>query len=489
MSTSFYGWFTAGINDEQTSASTTWSSEKISEELAKSNSVIPSPAPDDAGKVLVVSEDGNSYELKTPSSEIPPEQLEQINTNKENIEQISMQLNEINENFPVPTEADNGKVLTVVDGKWTASIPEVDLRSWKNIQLIVRSGLARQYFPVGYEFVTHDNTEDADIVWVVRGYDTIQAADESLSHTMILETKYAYSDKNGAYVSLDFDSEELLYFCENQLEAGTYHFTLLDGYEETYGGGKTYSFTLTQPVPAGGVILFPWTATTQASETDIVTYASVSSKSAIETTQVTEGANGTLLGTADGNTPSMNHTHRIHYGSNNYAQSAIRQWLNSPKAAGKVWEAQTKFDRPPKWENTQAGFLAGLPEDFLSVIQTAIVQCQTNSIFEVDSLDGTVYTIGQTYNLEDRFFILSRVEVDGTYENTQYQDGMQLDFYDGLSSSERIPYGPNGSAYTKRLRTAANTDASLTVIVNTSGNISNTSARLRTAVFPACIIA
>ena len=70
MSTSFYGWFTAGINDEQTSASTTWSSEKISEELAKSNSGIPSPAPDDAGKVLVVSEDGTKYDLQVPEAEI-----------------------------------------------------------------------------------------------------------------------------------------------------------------------------------------------------------------------------------------------------------------------------------------------------------------------------------------------------------------------------------------------------------------------------------
>lgn len=59
MSTSFYGWFTAGINDEQTSASTTWSSEKISEELAKS--VTPDEVKAAVGKIKIIGTDGKTY--------------------------------------------------------------------------------------------------------------------------------------------------------------------------------------------------------------------------------------------------------------------------------------------------------------------------------------------------------------------------------------------------------------------------------------------
>lgn len=385
--------------------------------------------------------------------------------------------------FAQKMDEQNTLLMGILAGQGGIVIP----KSWEQIQYLIRNGMASQYFPVGYEFVTHDSVENTDIVWRVVGYDTIKAADESLQHTMVLETEKAYSNSNGTIFPAYFDEEEFLYFCENQLDAGTYHFTLLNGYEEEYGGGKTYSFTLTQPVPAGGVVLFPWTATTQAAETSVITYSSAVSDTAIETVGVTEGASGTLLGTADGTSPGMNHTHRIHYGSNNYAQSAIRQWLNSDETVS-TWEPQTIVDKPSSKLN-KTGLMARLPQEFLSVIQPAVIPCRTSGIYEINSLDGTVYTTNQIYYLEDRFFILSRAEIDGTYENHDIQDGAQLEFYDGLSDSERIAYAANGVAVTKRLRTASGTDTSLTTIVNTFGKISSTSARLGTGICPACIIA
>ena len=391
--------------------------------------------------------------------------------------------------LPVPTEADNGKVLMVVDGKWTASIPEVDLRSWKNIQLIVRSGLAPQYFPVGYEFTTHDSTEDNDIIWRVVGHNTIKAANELLKYTMILETKYVYSNSSRNYISLQFDAPEALYCTETELQAGTYNFTLLAGYDTNYGGGKTYSFILTKPVPAGGVIMFPWGYNQQASETKISTYATQTDTSAIETVGVTEGANGTSLGTADGSTPNMNHTHRIRYGSNNYAQSAARQWLSSKEAVGNVWKPQTKFDRPPTWANSRAGFVAGLPEDFLAAVQPAIVPCRTNSVYEVNSLDGKEFTISQTYNLQDRFFLLSRPEIYGTWDNAEVKDGDALEYYTGLIDAERIKYDPSGSARNCWLRSPSPGNASYVRRVNTSGALYNDNALNALAAAPACIIA
>lgn len=391
--------------------------------------------------------------------------------------------------LPVPTEADNGKVLMVVDGKWTASIPEVDLRSWKNIQLIVRSGLAPQYFPVGYEFTTHDSTEDNDIIWRVVGHNTIKAANELLKYTMILETKYVYSNSSRNYISLQFDAPEALYCTETELQAGTYNFTLLARHDTNYGGGKTYSFILTKPVPAGGVIMFPWGYNQQASETKISTYATQTDTSAIETVGVTEGANGTSLGTADGSTPNMNHTHRIRYGSNNYAQSAARQWLSSKEAVGNVWKPQTKFDRPPTWANSRAGFVAGLPEDFLAAVQPAIVPCRTNSVYEVNSLDGKEFTISQTYNLQDRFFLLSRPEIYGTWDNAEVKDGDALEYYTGLIDAERIKYDPSGSARYCWLRSPNPGTANVVRIVNTSGALSNGNAHNALAAAPACIIA
>ena len=399
------------------------------------------------------------------------------------------EVEKINDILPVPTEADNGKVLMVVDGKWTARDPGYPAETWADIQKIVRLGAAPRYFPVGYEFTTHDSTNDTDIIWRVVGYDTIKAADEALTHSMVLETKCVYSNSTGSYISMQFDAPETLYYAETGLEAGTYNFTLLAGYDTNYGGGKTYSFILTKPVPAGGVIMFPWGYNQQASETKISTYATQTDTSAIETVGVTEGANGTSLGTADGSTPNMNHTHRIRYGSNNYAQSAARQWLSSKEAVGNVWKPQTKFDRPPTWANSWAGFVAGLPEDFLAAVQPAIVSCRTNSVYEVNSLDGKEFTISQTYNLQDRFFLLSRPEIYGTWDNAEVKDGDALEYYTGLIDAERIKYDPSGSARSCWLRSPNPGTASSVRGVSMPGTLSTFNAGTGISVAPACIIA
>lgn len=399
------------------------------------------------------------------------------------------EIEKINDILPVPTEADNGKILTVVDGKWAARDPGYPAETWADIQKIVRLGAAPRYFPVGYEFTTHDSTNDTDIIWRVVGYDTIKAADEALTHSMVLETKCVYSNSTGSYISMQFDAPETLYYAETGLEAGTYNFTLLAGYDTNYGGGKTYSFTLTQPVPAGGVIMFPWGYNQQASETKISTYATQTDTSPIETVDVTEAAEGTNLGTADGNTLNMNHTHRVRYGSNNYAQSAARQWLSSKEAVGNVWKPQTKFDRPPTWANSRAGFVAGLPEDFLAAVQPAIVPCRTNSVYEVNSLDGKEFTISQTYNLQDRFFLLSRPEIYGTWDNAEVKDGDALEYYTGLIDAERIKYDPSGSARTCWLRSPYPGLAYSVRFVNTSGAFNHNGAFNALAAAPACIIA
>jgi len=391
--------------------------------------------------------------------------------------------------LPVPTEADNGKILTVVDGKWAARDPGYPAETWADIQKIVRLGAAPRYFPVGYEFTTHDSTNDTDIIWRVVGYDTIKAADEALTHSMVLETKCVYSNSTGSYISMQFDAPETLYYAETGLEAGTYNFTLLAGYDTNYGGGKTYSFILTKPVPAGGIIMFPWGYNQQASETKISTYATQTDTSPIESVEVTEGTEGTNLGTADGKAPNMNHTHRIRYGSNNYAQSAVKQWLNSNEGAGSVWKPQTKFDRPPSWASSRTGFMAGLPEDFLAVVQPAIVPCRTNSVSEINSLDGTVFTTNQTYSLEDRFFLLSRPEIYGTWDSAEVKDGELLEYYSGLTDAERIKYDPSGSTRYCWLRSPYPGSASYVRNVHTSGALYNFSAHSALAAAPACIIA
>ena len=362
------------------------------------------------------------------------------------------------------------------------------VETWEDIRNVVRMGLGATLFPVGYEFTTLDADTENNIVWVVRAHDHHTAENTRLMHTMTIEMKNVYSLASGTYKSLQFDSPEALYYAEEELAAGTYNFSLLAGYDTTYGGGKTLSFTLANPVPAGGVIMFPWAYQKQSTDTKISTYASNTATAAIETVPVTEAADGAALGTADG-AGVLNHAHRIRYGSNNYAQSAARQWLNSSAAAGSVWAPQTKFDRPPSWVTTYNGFMHGLPSDFLAVVQAASIPCRTNGIHETNSLDGTAYTTNQVYTLSDKFFLLSRPEIWGTWDSTSYKDGELLDYYDGLTDTERKKYDENGSVRTVWLRSPSPSHAHSVRIVSPDGSVSSYYARTSYGVAAACIIA
>lgn len=401
------------------------------------------------------------------------------------------QINEITAQIPSVTEVDNGKIMTVVDGKWKAVAPTVS--SWEKVQMIVRAGLVSQYFPVGYEFATHDSTNDTDIIWRVVGYDTIQAADESLTHTMILVTKYVYSISAGYGSRRCFDEKEAIYYAEDGLNPGTYYFTIPAG----YGGNKeavetSVSFTLAQSVPAGGVIVYTLPMNKIISNDDkMKTYSSQISTDSIEEVSVSVGANGTNLGIADGNVQNVNYCDRAIGGSNNYAQSAIRQLLNSSADADEFWTPQTRFDMVPSWHNKQPGMMARFPADFLAVVQPAIIKCCTNKVYETNNFGGTTVAKDQAYTLNDRFFLLSGAEIYVTSQGADSRCGEILEFYEGLTNTEKIKYDINGNSFYSWLREASSSSAcNVRYISGVYGSLSGSYADFTTPSFTiACIIA
>ena len=359
---------------------------------------------------------------------------------------------------------------------------------WERVQHLVRAGKAATLFPVGYEFTTQDADTGAKIVWVVRGHDHHKPADNALQHSMTLETKYVYSDANGAYKGLQFDAPEALYYAENGLTPGTYHFTVANQNWYADDNGKTFQFTLTQEVPQGGQVYLSMTYNATLAGKSVRTYAGASATDAIETATLTEGAEGTNLGTTNG-VGNINHMHRIAFGSNNYAQSAARQWLNSAAAAGGVWIPTNQFDRAPSWAATYNGFTHGLPADFLAVVAPAVIPCQTNSIYECASLDGTAFAVDQEYNLTDKFFLLSRPEVYGLSDSTTIKDGELLNYYDGLTNPERKKYDNGGTGRRAWLRSPYPAHATTERIVDLDGSGNITTANSSLGVAPACIIA
>lgn len=294
-----------------------------------------------------------------------------------------------------------------------------------------------------------------ELVWRVVAHDHHQTADNA-EHTMTLEMKYIYGTANAA-TAIQFDWSEAFYTVEGSaMPAGTYTFTV----PETMSNWTTgdYSFTTTQSHPVGAQLCISYTYTTTMTSAKVQIFdGGFRDNTAAEECSITAGASGTALGTMGS---ELNSAHRVSVGSNNYAQSNIRQWLNSTDASGHTLTAQTKYDRPAPFESnggvTYAGFLHGIDKVFANALATAVVPCVTNNIFETNSLDGTVFTPNLTYTLYDKVFLLSMKEIYG--EATTYTDGELLDYYNGLTDTEKIKYDSMSNARTCCLRSAYHND-------------------------------
>ena len=351
----------------------------------------------------------------------------------------------------------------------------IKIDSWSAVQQVVRLGLASKVFAIGDQFVSTKG--ETQLIWDIIGFDHDIPADSQFKHSMTIQM-------HDCYTSAQSDASEALYYAPEGLAAGTYNFTLLSGYDTTYGGGKTYQFTLTKAVPAGGQILFPWSYNKQASTVLISTYESATSSVAIESVGVTEGSEGTNLGTADGNTENMNHSHKIRYGSNRWLHSSIRQWLNSNKAANAWWKPQNVFDRPPSNIAT-AGFLTDMDNEFMSAIGKVKKRTARNIITDGGGYEDT----------EELIFLPSRSEIYGGLENN-VNEGEPYPYYANYSDlsaagtgndSNRIKYR-NGAAQYWWQRSCYSGNASTVRTVHPTGTINIYYANGSIGVAPACNI-
>lgn len=183
---------------------------------------------------------------------------------------------------------------------------------------------------------------------------------------------------------------------------------------------------------------------------------------------------------------------RLRYGSNNYKESAIRQWLNSSGAKGAWWTAQHESDVAPTQHSSVPGYLTGFNDDWLSVIKPVEVKCYRNT-----ACDG-----GGWDTMRDRFFLPSLEEVygspqlsgEGVYfpywkEETGLQspsNGSSTDAND----ARKIPSVANkyGSAVYVRLRSAYRTSTTYVWSVYSTGYLSSDYAYVSYRFLPACVI-
>lgn len=374
------------------------------------------------------------------------------------------------------------------------------------IARIVRQGLGPQFFQIGDQInVKYKDPTNGETVYDwpfnVVHHGNVTLKDGEVVPGMFLQAHYCSS------VTVMFDQSEALYYCTDVLPAGTYNFTIGSNWGDAGNvvSGKSYYFTTTQPVPAGGQVRIgraneadSWSAPDNAPSTwKVHTYASPSAAETIETgLTLTEGAQGTSLGTtttsikygADG----INNLHRAGYGYNRWGQSGIRQYLNSKAAAGAWWTPQNNFDRPPAQLATYPGFLTGFEDDFLAVLKPIKVTTALNTTSDSD--------IGTSEDTYDTFFLASLQQqyiqpqasgVEGdTWEYWRRAVGSTSPVPQWQEGAFPITYAINAktSAQHVRLRSADRSDASHTWYVSTTGTVYHVNAAWACRFSPACVI-
>lgn len=296
---------------------------------------------------------------------------------------------------------------------------------------------------------------------------------------------------------VQFDAAEAFYYAETELAAGTYNIIVGDNWGNNCKKNEQYQFTLSKPVPAGGQIAgFYSMPDKAAAEWTVQTFTDAKSTTPIETVKPTAGSNGTNLGTlsfaGDG---KLNSLQRVAYGYNRWSQSAIRQYLNSAKAAGQWWEPQHKWDRPPAELASKPGFLSGYSDDFLNAIKPVRVRTALNTV-----TDAAVGAYEDTYDkiflasLEQEFITPQASGVEGEawdYWKQAVERSTPTPWYKTFAEGGHpITYGIDGktSAQNVRLRGAYRGYAYYTWNVYASGNVSNSNAVNSHRFAPACVI-
>lgn len=186
-------------------------------------------------------------------------------------------------------------------------------------------------------------------------------------------------------------------------------------------------------------------------------------------------------------------TGRLRYGSNDYTESAYRQWLNSGAEKGKWWNAQHESDVAPAQAATMSGFMKGFEPEFLAIVNPVEVKVACN----------TVCDSGETKKVYDKFFLPS---VEQMYGSPQAK-GAEGDYFEywknetGLPSpsngsssntndAREIPSiaNPDGAAVRVRLRSAYRSSTSNAWHVNSAGYLYGNSAYNAYRAQPVCVI-
>lgn len=370
----------------------------------------------------------------------------------------------------------------------------------EEIGKMVRRGLASELFDIGDQIIVPWKDTAANVEYSVPldivhfGNVTLESGEEVPG--MYLQWHYCTP------FGVQFDQNEAFWYCTEALAAGTYYFTCGNSWGNNIVSGKSYQFTLTNEVPVGGQLQLGLANSEVGACPDqspsnwrVRVYKDATTIEPTEILTLTEGTEGTDLGTWSNTTlfgiNGLNNMQRSSYGYNRWAQSGIRQFLNSKADKLKWWTAQNVYDRAPNELQTKNGFMSGFSDEFLAQLKPIKITTALNTVSDSG--------IGTTEDTYDTFFLASKRN-----ENLKEQlSGVEGDVWDywvratkGVKPNDYQDYAApityavdnHNSAQTVRLRSASRGGSRITWSVSSSGGVSSGYATVSYRFAPACVI-
>ena len=359
------------------------------------------------------------------------------------------------------------------------------ISSWENLQVLAKSGVARDYLELGQVFTF--KRDSVDIPCFVVGFidnnknGSIKIKSNNLQHGIIFHTI------DNIY-SLQFDEREAFYHAADGLSAGNYRFKLGEHSWVSADVGKTFYFHLDNAVPAGGQLVWKqaYNATLEGASIDVFDSGNDFTANETVTMSTTEIAGATDLGTINNAfNGNFNSCQRALLGNNRWKESAIRQHLNSDAVAGSVWAPQNHWDRPPSWKDSTEGFMNGLETSFTNYVADVEIDTYRNTVCDGGGLDTT----------DDKFFLAGRNELFFPQEGADNGVAFELYKQESISSIAHVGADPirvkktSGSAAYWWLRSPSVGNAGLVRYVNPTGELSGDDAGGSHGVAPAFVIA
>ena len=320
------------------------------------------------------------------------------------------------------------------------------LDDYKSIQKIVRQGGAEDVFSIGDQILTKytaTNGTEYDMPWDIVKFGEVTLEDGETVPGMFLQSHYATLE------GVQFDHPE------NEKVT-----------EETYQDGMTYY----QQVSGDN-----WKRLVAG--TDYTVGATITDRNIVHS----------KINDSSG--------YIVTYGYNRWKHSAIRQWLNSDKAAGQWWTAQHEGDVAPDQLASIRGFLAGLPAEFVEVLGKPKMTQALNTVSEPDK----TLTEEDTY---DKIFLASLEQMYTTPQVGSGKEGTYFDYWKralGLTSPsswhpttyeayKTYALENHNSAQGVRLRSAYRGYSCSAWGVSSGGNVYNGNALNAFRSAPVCVI-